>query len=150
MFSYPKSSEFIPIGEAKIYNEQAKDILIITYGNGVLMSLKAVNIFNKANTETIATMDMRWLQPLNKKSICQLAQKFDTILIVDEGRDSGSVGEGVVSTIIENLENPPQINKITGVDSFTPLGDASALVLPSVEMVVDSLSKIVKKRKVNA
>jgi 2-oxoisovalerate dehydrogenase E1 component len=149
-FSYPKNEEFIPIGEAKIYNEKAEDILIITYGNGVPMTLEAVNTFNKTNTETISTMDIRWLQPLNKKSICQLARKFDTILVVDEGRESGSVGEGIVSAIIDNLDSPPQISKITGVDTFTPLGDASALVLPNVDIIIDKLTKIVEKRKLNA
>ena len=149
-FNYPQCEEYIPIGEAKIYNEKAKDILVISYGNGVPMSLEAIDIFSKSHSESVATMDLRWLQPLNKKSICQLAMKFDTILIVDEGRESGSVGEGVVSAIIENLNNPPQITKITGVDTFTPLGDASALVLPNVELIVDKLNKIVKKRKLNA
>ena len=149
-FNYPQCEDYIPIGEAKIYNQKAKDILIISYGNGVPMSLEAIDIFNKSHSESIATMDLRWLQPLNKKSICQLAMKFDTILIVDEGRESGSVGEGVVSAIIENLNNPPQIKKITGVDTFTPLGDASALVLPNVKMIVENLNKIVEKRKLNA
>ncbi len=149
-FNYPKQDEFIPIGQAKVYNQQAKDILIITYANGVPMSLEAVKTFNKSHSQSVAVMDLRWLQPLNKKSICKLAEKFGTILIVDEGRESASVGEGVVSAIIEGLDKPPKIKKITGVDSFTPLGDASALVLPNVEIVVDCLKNLVKKRGINA
>jgi len=116
----------------------------------VPMSLEAVNIFNKTHADKVAIMDLRWLQPLNKKSICKLASKFDTILVVDEGRESASVGEGVVSAIIENSENPPHISKITGIDSFTPLGDASALVLPNAEAVVKSLVALSNKRRVNA
>ena len=149
-FSYPPNEDYIAVGEAKIYNEQANDILIISYANGVPMSLEAVNIFNKTHADKVAIMDLRWLQPLNKKSICKLASKFDTILVVDEGRESASVGEGVVSAIIENSENPPHISKITGIDSFTPLGDASALVLPNAEAVVKSLVALSNKRRVNA
>ncbi|HHL31834.1 MAG TPA: MFS transporter [Oceanospirillales bacterium] len=149
-FDYPLAAQCINIGEAKVYNEQATDILIITYGNGVPMSLEAVKTFNKTHSDTVATMDLRWLQPLNKKSICQLAEKFDTILVVDEGRESASVGEGVVSLIIENLENPPKIKKITGIDSFTPLGDASALVLPNAKIVEENLIKLAQSRRVNA
>jgi 2-oxoisovalerate dehydrogenase E1 component len=149
-FDYPQADKCINIGEAKVYNEQATDILIITYANGVPMSLEAVKAFNKSHSDTVATMDLRWLQPLNKKSICQLAEKFDTILVVDEGRESASVGEGVVSLIIENLENPPKIKKITGIDSFTPLGDASALVLPNAKIVEENLIKLAHTRRVNA
>ena len=143
-FVYPQSKEYIPIGKAKIYNDRAEDILIITYANGVPMSLEAVAIFNKTHNESIATMDLRWLQPLNKRSICKIAAKFDTILIVDEGRESASVGEGIVSAIVENLDKPPNIKKITGVDCFTPLGDASALVLPNVKTIVDNLIELVQ------
>lgn len=141
-FKYPKQEEFIPIGQAKIYNDSAKDILIITYANGVPMSLEAVHKFNKTHQQSVATMDLRWLQPLNKVSICKLAAKFATILVVDEGRESASVGEGIVSAIIEGLENPPHIKKITGADTFTPLGDASALVLPNAELIVETLIDI--------
>ena len=149
-FKYPEHDEYIPIGKAKLYNEKAKDILIITYANGVPMSLEAVDKFNKSYSDTVAIMDLRWLQPLNSQSICKLAGKFDTILVVDEGRESASVGEGVVSCIIDNIEKPPKISKITGIDSFTPLGDASALVLPNADIVVDKLIELAKKRKLNA
>lgn len=141
-FPYPTSDQIIEIGEPRIYNETAQDILIITYGNGVPMSLDAVKRYNVRSSDTIAVMDLRWLQPLNKESICQLAKKFDTILVVDEGRESASIGEGVVSAIIENVENPPLIKKITGIDSFTPLGDASGLVLPDVDVILETLMNL--------
>ena len=149
-FKYPDTDEVIPIGQAKVYNAKAQDILIITYANGVPMSLEAINKFNKLHSESVALMDLRWLQPLNRKSICKLAEKFDTILVVDEGRESASVGEGVVSAIIDGLINPPKIYKITGIDCFTPLGDASALVLPNTDIITNKLIDIAKMRRVNA
>ncbi len=148
-FDYPASDEFIAIGETKVYNKNAEDILIITYGNGVSMSLEAVHHFNKQHKQSVAVMDLRWLQPLNKKSICQLAQKFDTILLVDEGRESASVGEGVISAIVENNLQPPFISRIVGIDCFTPLGDASALVLPNVDGIVAKLTELVKNMNRN-
>jgi 2-oxoisovalerate dehydrogenase E1 component len=148
-FKYPSNDEYIEIGEAKIYNQKATDILVITYANGVPMSLEASHKFSKTHSDSVSIMDLRWLQPLNKQSICKLAKKFDTILVVDEGRESASVGEGVVSCIIDNLEKPPNISKITGIDSFTPLGDASALVLPNADLIVDKLIELSKKRKLN-
>jgi len=149
-FDYPAPEKSIAVGETKVYNKKAEDILIITYANGVAMSLEAVSEFKLTHSDKVATMDLRWLQPLNKQSICQLAQKFDTILIVDEGRESASVGEGVVSAIIEELKKPPRISKITGFDTFTPLGDAAALVLPHKEIIVEELKRLSKMRKESA
>jgi 2-oxoisovalerate dehydrogenase E1 component len=114
------------------------------------MSLEASQKFSKFHSDSIAIMDLRWLQPLNTKSICLLAEKFDTILVVDEGRESASVGEGIVSCIVDKLEKQPKISRITGIDSFTPLGDASSLVLPNVDVVFEKLIELAKKRKLNA
>ena len=145
-FDYPSQDKSIALGETKVYNEKAEDILIITYANGVPMSLEAVNTFNKTHKQSVAVMDLRWLQPLNEKSICQLAQKFDTILIVDEGRASASIGEGVISALVQQEMTNKVIRKITGYDSFTPLGDASSLVLPSAKIIIENLKELVTQR----
>lgn len=138
-FEYPETDEFIELGEPGIYNKEAKDILVISYGNGVSMSLKAMEKFKKHSQKSIQLMDLRWLQPLNTKSICQIAEKFDTILVVDEGRESASVGEGVIAQITDRCDHAPSIFRITGADTYTPLGDASSLVLPNSDTVLEKL-----------
>ncbi len=138
-FSYPKPGEYTQMGAPRIYKNEAKDILIITYGNGVLMSLKAVRKFEQKSLSRVKVMDLRWLQPLNGKAIKKHAEKFDRIIIVDEGRRSACVGEGVVTLLSEQKVAATYIKLITGADTFTPLADAANLVLPDENIILNAL-----------
>ena len=143
--TYPPPGEFIPLGEPNIYHPEARDALIITYGNGVPMSLQATGRVKEATGKATRVMDLRWLQPLNRDAIAEMASQFERVLIVDEGRESASVSEGIISAIVENHNKAdplPRIERITGLDSFTPLGDAAALVLPSVDAITTKLSAL--------
>ncbi|MGJ8664674.1 MAG: thiamine pyrophosphate-dependent enzyme, partial [Marinicella sp.] len=80
---YPAPGEYTALGAPRVYKNQAKDILIITYGNGVLMSLRAVKKFEKDHPLRVKIMDLRWLQPLNEKEIKKHDENFDRIIIVD-------------------------------------------------------------------
>ena len=48
--------------------------------------------------------------------------------MVDEGRQTGGISEGIVSLIAENLSNK-HIKRLCGLDTFIPLGAAANLVL---------------------
>ncbi|WP_395375620.1 thiamine pyrophosphate-dependent enzyme [Marinicella sp. W31] len=138
---YPDPDDHAIYGEPSFYHEKATDILIITYGNGVAMSLQAVEKFTQTHDKSICVMDLRWLQPLNKKAIVKVAEKFNNILVVDEGRASGGVGEGVITSIVTGCHHEIQLLQLTGADCFTPLGSAAALVLPDVNQILNKLNE---------
>lgn len=139
---YPPPDQAIEYGEPGLYFENSEDILIITYGNGVLMSLQALQEFEKNSTQKVQVMDLRWLQPLNKKAIVSISEKFNNILVVDEGRATGGVGEGVVTALTTiSSHKVKNILQLTGADCYTPLGDAASLVLPSVTQIIDKLNE---------
>lgn len=138
-YPYPEPGKYSALGAPRIYKNKAKDVLIITYGNGVLMSLKAVNKFEQNSTSRVKVMDLRWLQPLNGKAIKKHAMKFDRIIIVDEGRRSACVGEGIVTILTEQNIAPDYIQLITGADTFIPLADAAQLVLPDEDIILNTL-----------
>ena len=46
-------------------------------------------------------MDLRWLSPLPKEAILREINKAKRVLIVDEGRQSGSVSEGLMTLLME-------------------------------------------------
>ena len=137
--SYPQPGEYTQLGAPRVYQPKAEDVLIITYGNGVLMSLRAVKNFQAKHDSKVKTMDLRWLQPLNAKAIKKHAEKFDRIIIVDEGRRSACVGEGVITILAENGIKPRFLKLITGADSYTPLADAANLVLPGEQDILSTL-----------
>ncbi|MCF6300660.1 MAG: thiamine pyrophosphate-dependent enzyme [Proteobacteria bacterium] len=138
---YPKPGEFIPLGKPGIYNKSANDVLVITYANGVLMSLKAAKTFSKTSGLQVRIMDLRWLQPLNSKAIANECEKFDRILIVDEGRETGGIGEGVIRILNASTKRVKSIKLITGIDSYTPLADAAKLVLPDEQSIIEKLNE---------
>ena len=57
-------------------------------------------------------------------------------LVVDEGRKSAGVGEGVITAVVEAGHGAKPLKRVVGVDTFTPLAGAAFLVLPSENDIV--------------
>ena len=129
-FEYPPSDDIVSLGAGRVYQEKAKDLLIITYGNGVPMSLRASKLIEENSKKKIRVLDLRWLKPLNKEFIAKQAKDVGTVLVVDEGRETGGVSEEIFTIIDEHC---PEVIKarVTGKDSFIPLGAAANEVLVS-------------------
>ncbi len=120
----------MPLGEGRIYAEDAEDLVIFTYGNGVPMSLRAARKIEKKLGWKVRTVDLRWLVPLNEAFIAGQAKNAKRILVVDEGRHSAGVGEGVVTAIVEGGHGATPLRRVVGADTYTPLAGAAFLVLP--------------------
>ncbi|MFC4821346.1 thiamine pyrophosphate-dependent enzyme [Dokdonella ginsengisoli] len=128
--SYPPLDQAMPLGEGRIYAEDAEDLVIFTYGNGVPMSLRAAREIEKKLGWKVRTVDLRWLVPLNEAFIAGQAKNARRILVVDEGRHSAGVGEGVVTAIVEGGHGATPLRRVVGADTYTPLAGAAFLVLP--------------------
>jgi 2-oxoisovalerate dehydrogenase E1 component len=63
------------------------------------------------------------------------------ILIADETRHSGGVGEGVITALVEH-EFRGRIVRVASRDSFVPLGDAANLVLLSERDIEDAARRL--------
>ena len=85
-------------------------------------------------------LDLRWLIPLNAIQIAEHASECQRILIVDEGRYSGGISEGLISILHEHGLSDRPLQRITGADCYTPLGDAAKLLLPS-EQQIESVAR---------
>ena len=66
------------------------------------------------------------------------------VLVVDETRRSGGVGEGIVAALVER-DVDASISRIAAVDSFVPLGAAAHLVLVSEDQIVDAALASVRR-----
>lgn len=136
---YPAPSETIELGELGIYGK-GDELCIITYGNGYYLSRQAEKIIREKYNLTIKIIDLRWLAPLNEKAIIKEVKSSKRILIVDECRQTGSISEALVTMLVENLTKLPQIKRITGMDTFIPLGNAWQHVLPSTREIVNTIT----------
>ncbi len=137
-FSYPALDQAMTLGEERAYSPDAKDLVIFTFGNGVPMSLRAAREIEKARKWKVRVIDLRWLQPLNAEAIAKHAGDCARILVVDEGRKSAGVGEGVITAIVEAGYGAKPIKRVVGVDTYTPLAGAAFLVLPSESDIVSA------------
>jgi len=137
LFAYPPLDQAMTLGEGRVYHEDATDLLIITYGNGVPMSLRAARALEADHQVKTRVLDLRWLQPLNAELIGKHAGECKRILIVDEGRRSAGVGEGIITAIVEAGFGKKPIARVVGEDTYTPLAGAATLVLPSDQSVIE-------------
>ncbi len=140
---YPAPDEAMPLGEGRIYNEDADDLVVFTYGNGVPMTLRAARAIETKHGWKVRVVDLRWLVPLNEKFIVGQAKSAKRILIVDEGRHSAGVGEGVITAIAEGGYAARPFQRVVGADTYTPLAGAAFLVLPGDEDIVAAADKLV-------
>ncbi|WP_417446091.1 thiamine pyrophosphate-dependent enzyme [Kangiella sp.] len=144
LFEYPEPSEVVTFGEPGIrkpVNKKGKDIdskemLIISYGNGYYLSAQAQKDLSEKHKIDATVMDLRWLAPLNHDQIAKIAGQYKNVLIVDECRKTGSVSEEVITGLVERLNKLPQIKRITGHDTFIPIGTSWQYVLPSKEDII--------------
>ncbi|WP_410811191.1 thiamine pyrophosphate-dependent enzyme [Micromonospora sp. 067-2] len=126
----------VPIGRARVYRVgTADDLTIITFGNGVRMSLRAAAVLAEEGVGT-RVMDLRWLAPLPVADIIREASATGRVLVVDETRRSGGVGEGVIAALVD-AGYVGAARRVAGVDSFVPLGPAARSVLVSAEAITD-------------
>ena len=129
----------VPIGRARTYGE-GRDLTIVTFGNGVFMSLRVAARL-AARGVSVRVVDLRWVAPLPIDDVLREANATGRVLVVDETRRSGGVGEGVVAELVD-AGFTGRIGRVTSKDSFIPLGDAAKLVLLSeaeIEAAVERL-----------
>ncbi len=132
-FAYPSEDQAVPVGEVRVYAEEARDLVILTYGNGVVLSLQAAERLRREHGIAARVVDLRWLNPLPAEAIARHAAECDGVLVVDEGRRTGGVGEAILAAIVEGVRPVPGVRRVAGADTYIPLGPAAELVLPSSE-----------------
>ncbi|MGF6493490.1 2-oxoisovalerate dehydrogenase E1 component [Luteibacter sp. 621] len=142
-FSYPTPGEAMPLGEGRVYNDAADDLVIFTFGNGVPMSLRAARRIEAERGWKVRVVDLRWLVPLNDAFIAAQAKGAKRIIVVDEGRKSAGVGEGVITAIVESGLGSVPLHRVVGADTFTPLAGAAFLVLPGDDDIVAAAATLV-------
>ncbi|MCI4566495.1 thiamine pyrophosphate-dependent enzyme [Lysobacter sp. CFH 32150] len=140
---YPTPDQAMTIGEGRVYGE-GDDLVIFTFGNGVPMSLRAARAVEKKHGWKVRVVDLRWLVPLNDAFIREQAKNAKHILIVDEGRRSAGVGEGIITAIVEGGYGARPFKRVVGADTFTPLAGAAFLVIPSDEEIIAAADELAK------
>lgn len=136
LFDYPAQGRALVLGEGRVYAPEAGDLVIYTYGNGVPMALRAARAIEQQLGWQVRVVDLRWLVPLDAGFIAAQAASARRVLVLDEGRHSGGVGEGVVTALVEAGLGHLPLRRVCGADTYTPLAGAAMFGLPSDNAVI--------------
>jgi len=141
--AYPSSHLVAPIGRARTYGD-GKDLTLITFGNGLRMSLRVARRLDRIDITT-RVVDLRWLAPLPVEDMLREATATGKALIVDETRETGGVGEGVLAALLAHGFSGG-VDRVASKDSFIPLGDAALEVLLSEDTIEAAAAKLARKQ----
>ena len=128
-----------PLGAVGLYGE-GRDVLIVTFGNGVHLSRRAAATLAAGGVAS-TVLDLRWLAPLPVVALTGVASDFAAVLVVDETRRSGGVAEGVIAALVDSGYDG-RLSRVTSADSFIPLGPASETVLLGEADIVDAVDAL--------
>jgi 2-oxoisovalerate dehydrogenase E1 component len=120
---------FLDVGSVGRYGI-GRDVLLVTFGNGVHLCLRAAAKLATLTARGIgaSVLDLRWLAPLPVAALVEAAAEFKSVLVVDETRMSGGVSEAVVTALVES-GYAGRLARVASADSYVPLGPAAATVL---------------------
>jgi 2-oxoisovalerate dehydrogenase E1 component len=142
LFPYPAPGEAVPLGEPRIYAPEADDLLIVTFGNGVPMSLRAARRIEADTGRRARILDLRWLKPLNREAIAHHARDCGRVLVVDEERETGGIAEQIITALMEDVGSAVPAARVAGADSYVPLGAAANRVLVSEDEIVAAAGRL--------
>ena len=141
-FQYPDLEEEIPVGDFTEYGK-GKALTIITYGNGLYLSLQAQKDIERKLKKKIKVIDLHWLSDINIQKIFKAIGTCKNVLIVDECRKTGCHGEGLISQLLTESKKPLNIKLHAAEDSFISIGGAATATLPSKKSIIQNALELV-------
>jgi len=132
LFDYPvpsgERSALLP-GDVGIYNAGHSDLLMVSYANGVRLSLRAARTLEREHGIRARVLDLRWLNPLPVSALREHAAACGKVLVVDECRATGAgIADAVIADLAENGVGT-RLASVRARDTYIPLGPAANTVL---------------------
>jgi 2-oxoisovalerate dehydrogenase E1 component len=131
----------VPVGAGRVQRD-GTDVLIVTWANGVYLAMRAAARLASAGV-SCRVFDLRWLAPLPADEVLRHAADIGRVVVVDETRRSGGVGEAVVAALAEGGYRGP-LRRVAAADSFVPLGDAALAVLVSEADIENAVGEVLR------
>lgn len=115
-----KELSSLPIGKGEILRH-GKNIAILAFGTMVAPSLSAGEALNAT------VINMRFVKPVDKELILEIAQTHSSLVTVEEGTIYGGAGSAVMETLAaERMTNPVLLLGLP--DKFIDHGDVNRLL----------------------
>jgi 2-oxoisovalerate dehydrogenase E1 component len=140
---YPLVGEAILPGEVGIHlPEDEPTVLVVSYANGLRMSLQAQRILERDHGVSVKVVDVRWLNPLPLEAIRREAGGMQAVVVADEcRRTAGGIADAVVADLAES-GYAGQLASVRAADCYVPLGAAANLVLIQTPDIVGGVRAV--------
>ncbi len=141
--AYPAPPEALLPGELGLYETDGDlRLLIISYANGLRLSLQAAQRLRAEHGVASRVLDLRWLNPLPLDELRAHAAEVGSVLVVDEcRRTGGGVADAIVADLAEHASRGP-VASVRAIDSFVPLGTSTSAVLVNTKQIVASARRL--------
>jgi 2-oxoisovalerate dehydrogenase E1 component len=137
---YPAPGDVLLPGEVGLHGEG--DVLLVSYANGLRMSLQAQRVLEREHAVRAQVLDVRWLNPLPFDAIARAAEGKRAVVVVDEcRRTAGGIAEAVLADLAERGVRA-RLRSIRARDSYVPLGPAANLVLVQTRDIVEGVKAL--------
>ncbi len=130
----------VSIGRTRVHGD-GTDGTIVTWGNGLFLSLRAARRLREEFDQDWRVVDLRWLAPMPIGDILHQSAETGRVLVVDETRRTGGVGEQILAALMED-GFAGSAGRVAAADSPIPLGAAAELVLVSEQQIVEAAVKL--------
>lgn len=124
---YPSPEQSLDPGTVRSYGD-GTTLALVSYANGLYMSLRVAKRLEEQG-HAVRVIDLQWLQPLPIDALADALEGVERVLVVDECRRNSGIAADVVAELYERMPRGPRLRKITGHDTYIPLGDAANRVL---------------------
>ena len=143
-FRYPEILDETKVGEFSQYGN-GKALTIISYGNGLYLSIQAKKEIEKKINKKIQIIDLCWLSNINIEKIIKSIGSCKKVLIVDECRRTGCHGEGLLAQLSSINSYEISLKLHAAEDSFIPIGKAATITLPSKNSIIEQAINLVNE-----
>jgi len=121
-----KTPRKLAIGKGELVHD-GKDVVVITIGSRVYPAVEAAMELDKSGLD-VAVFNTRFVKPLPRKQLLDLAGRFDRILLVEENALAGGFGSAVLELFTEADALQGKVVKRLGIpDEFIEHGTQNEL-----------------------
>ena len=141
---YPLPGQAILPGEVGVHlpADDEPEVLVVSYANGLRMSLQAQRILERDHGIGAKVLDVRWLNPLPLEAIRHEAEGMRAVVVADEcRRTGGGIADAIVADLAE-MGYSGRLASVRAVDSYVPLGQAANLVLIQTPDIVEAVRQV--------
>ncbi|GGD31301.1 1-deoxy-D-xylulose-5-phosphate synthase [Malaciobacter pacificus] len=133
---YPSTA--FELGKAEILKEGSSKKLFIGYGAGVS---RAINT-EALHSEDITILDLRFVKPIDKKTLVELSSKYDDWYVFSDSQKQGGVGSAILEVLNEENVKNVNLKSFEYEDIFIDHGDTKK-VEESLGLLPEQLVKAI-------